>query len=64
MTAVIRDRSARGDPFLLEAVPADTLVGDIGDTGAVTFTCNCAGSCQQGLCGGSCCSLPHTALEI
>ena len=65
MTATFRDRSTRGDPFLLETVAADSLIGDGGDPGAVTFTCNCAGSCQWGLCsGGSCCSLPHTALEI
>jgi hypothetical protein len=64
MTAVLRDRSARGDPFLLEAVAADSLIGDVGDTGPVTFTCNCAGSCQGGLCSGTCCTMPHTALEI
>lgn len=64
MTAVSRDRLVKGDPFLLETVAADSLIADIGDTGPVSLTCNCAGSCQQGLCSGSCCGMPHTTLEI
>jgi|tagenome__1003787_1003787.scaffolds.fasta_scaffold19941415_2 hypothetical protein len=64
MTIVSHARSGREDPFLLDTVAADSLIGAVDDTGPVALTCNCAGSCQQGLCSGTCCTMPWTALEI
>jgi hypothetical protein len=64
MTVDLRDRSAQKDPFLLEAVAADSLLGEPAGDGPVALTCNCYGSCQGGLCSGTCCSMRVTALEI
>jgi hypothetical protein len=65
MTIAKTGAAAGQEPFLLETVATDTLIGGSGD-GPVALTCNCYGSCQGGLCG-SCCTIistGHTVLEI
>ena len=65
---VLKTRTSEQDPFLLQAIATESLVAGDADGGPVALTCNCYGSCQGGLCSGTCCtftSIPgHTVLEI
>jgi hypothetical protein len=67
MTALTTQTSGQ-DPFLLQAIATESLVAGDADGGPVALTCNCYGSCQGGLCSGTCCSngpiLGHTILEV
>jgi hypothetical protein len=65
---MLTTRTSGQDPFLLQAITTETLVAGDADGGPIALTCNCYGSCQGGLCSGSCCSngpVPgHTVLEV
>ncbi|MBO0870795.1 MAG: hypothetical protein J2P15_19745 [Micromonosporaceae bacterium] len=64
MSLVVNLPGYRDDPFLLETVPADTLIAGVAeDSGPVALTCACQGSCGAGLCAGCCNHNSVTCLE-
>jgi hypothetical protein len=59
-----KTRTPEQDPFLLQTIATENLVAGDTDGGPVALTCNCYGSCQGGLCSGTCCTVTPSGFTV